>query len=106
MQNMSNLPTQYSSSRFGQMNSRGQPMVGSGLVGATKSQNGGPVNFGAMSNSSHYNNRNMSPQPGGLQAGAEHGAEPEALEENGNQEFNEFSQTVQLSSTKVPLTLP
>ena len=35
--------------------------------------------------------------------GAEHGAEPEALEENGNQEFNEFSQTVQLSSTKVPL---
>lgn len=66
---MSNLPTQYSSSRFGQMNSRGQPMVGSGLVGATKSQNGGPVNFGAMSNSSHYNNRNMSPQPGGLQAG-------------------------------------
>jgi hypothetical protein len=45
-------------------------MVGSGIIGANQSSNGGNVNFGAVSNSSHYNNRNMSPQPaGGLQAG-------------------------------------
>lgn len=52
------------------MNSRGAPTVGAGLVGANQSQHGnGNMNFGAMSNSSHYHNRNMSPQPGGLQAG-------------------------------------
>lgn len=42
-------------------------MVGNGLIGAN--QSGGQINFGAMSNSSHYNNRNLSPQPVGLQAG-------------------------------------
>lgn len=38
-------------------------MVGNGLSSSNQSQNGGNMNFGAMSNSSHYNN------PGGLQAG-------------------------------------
>lgn len=42
--------------------------MGNGLIGTNQSNNGAaPVNFGAMSNSSQYNNRNMSPPP--LQAG-------------------------------------
>jgi len=60
--NLTNVPTQYSSSRFGgnNLNSRGgaPPGIMSGV-----GNNNAPVNFGALSNSSHYA-RNMSPQPG------------------------------------------
>ena len=55
--NLSNVPTQYSSSRFGNNNSRG-PVMGGGLAGGNASRG---ANFGVLSNSSHYNNRNMSP---------------------------------------------
>lgn len=74
--NLSNLPTQYSSSRFGNNNPNsrgGAPQVtnnGGANFGGV-GNNGGSINFGAMSNSSHYA-RNMSPQPGlhGLVGGA------------------------------------
>ena len=62
--NLTNVPTQYSSSRFGgnNPNSRGGAPPGINNMGGVGNANA-PVNFGALSNSSHYA-RNMSPQPG------------------------------------------
>jgi hypothetical protein len=54
MPNISNLPTQYSSSRIENQ------QMGGGLIGNSNGSGG----FAVLRNSSHYN-RNMSPQPQG-----------------------------------------